>query len=205
MDEVPDTRPSLLVRLRDPKDDRAWTEFTTIYSPLIYRLACRKGFQDADALDLVQEVLRAVASAVDRWEPDPCKGPFRNWLFRIARNMMLNLVTSQRRHPRGTGSEEIQWLLETRPSPSPEDTALFETEFKRQLFRWAAERVSGEFQGKTWAAFWETGVEGKKAQVVADSLGMSIGAVYMAKSRVVARIRQVIEQVEGDWPGLEQK
>jgi RNA polymerase sigma factor (sigma-70 family) len=203
MDEVPDTRPSLLVRLCDPKDDRAWTEFTAIYSPLIYRLARRKGFQDADAEDLVQEVLRAVASAVDRWEPDPSQGPFRNWLFRIARNMMLNLVTSQRRHPRGTGSEEIQWLLEARPSPSPEDTALFETEYKRQLFRWAAERVSGEFRGTTWAAFWETGVEGKKAQVVAATLGMSIGAVYMAKSRVVARIRQVIEQVEGEWPGLE--
>ena len=203
MDEVPDTRPSLLVRLCDPKDDRAWTEFTAIYSPLIYRFACRKGFQDADALDLVQEVLRAVASAVDRWEPDPSKGPFRNWLFRIARNMMLNLVTSQRRHPRGTGSEEIQSLLEARPSPSPADTALFETEYKRQLFRWAAERVSGEFRGTTWAAFWETGVEGKKAQVVAATLGISIGAVYMAKSRVVARIRQVIEQVEGEWPGLE--
>ena len=203
MDEVPDTRPSLLVRLRDPTDDRAWTEFTAIYSPLIYRFACRKGFQDADAEDLVQEVLRAVASAVDRWDPDPCKGPFRNWLFRIARNMMLNLVASQRRHPRGTGSEEIQWLLEARPSPSPADSALFETEYKRQLFRWAAERVRGEFRGTTWAAFWETGVEGKKAQVVADTLGMSVGAVYMAKSRVVARIRQVIEQVEGEWPGLE--
>ena len=205
MDEVPDTRPSLLVRLCDPKDDRAWTEFTAIYSPLIYRLACRKGFQDADALDLVQEVLRAVASAVDRWDPDPSRGPFRNWLFRIARNMMLNLIASQRRHLRGTGSDEIQSLLEARPSPSSADTALFETEYKRQLFRWAAERVSGEFRGTTWAAFWETGVEGKKAQVVAASLGISIGAVYMAKSRVVARIRQVIEQVEAKWPALEQE
>ena len=131
------------------------------------------------------------------------KGPFRNWLFRIARNMMLNFIASQRRHLRGTGSEEIQSLLEARPSPSPADTALFETEYKRQLFRWAAERVSGEFRGTTWVAFWETGVEGKKAQVVAATLGMSIGAVYMAKSRVVARIRQVIEQVEGEWPGRE--
>jgi RNA polymerase sigma factor (sigma-70 family) len=203
MDEVPDTRPSLLVRLCDSKDDRAWTEFTAIYSPLIYRFACRKGFQDADAADLVQEVLRAVASAVGHWDPDPCKGPFRNWLFRIARNMMLNLAASERRHPRGTGLEEIQWLLEARPSPSPEDTALFEAEYKRQLFRWAAERVRGEFRGTTWAAFWETGVEGKKAEVVAANLGMSIGAVYMAKSRVVARIRQVIEQVEGASPGPE--
>jgi DNA-directed RNA polymerase specialized sigma24 family protein len=97
--------------------------------------------------------------------------------------MMLNLVASQRRHRRGTGSEKIQSLLEARPSPYPADNALFETEYKRQLFRWAAERVSGEFRGTTWAAFWETGVEGKKAQVVADTLGMGIGAVSMAKSR----------------------
>ena len=74
MDEVPDTRPSLLVRLCDPEDECAWTEFTAIYSPLIYRLACRKGFQDADAQDLVQEVLRAVAAAIERWDPDPCQG-----------------------------------------------------------------------------------------------------------------------------------
>ena len=66
---------------------------------------------------------------MDRWDPDPSKGPFRNWLFRIARNMMLNLITRQRRHPRGTGSEEIQWLLEARPCPSPEDSAVFEMEY----------------------------------------------------------------------------
>ena len=198
MDEVPVTRPSLLVRLRDPKDERAWDEFTAIYSPLIYRLACRKGFQDADAADLVQEVLRAVASAIDRWDPDPARGPFRNWLFRIALNMMLNLVASQRRHPRGTGRDEIRSLLEAQPSPSPEDSALFEMEYKRQLFRWAAERVRGEFRGTTWAAFWQTGVEGKKAQEVADALQMSIGAVYMARSRVVARLRQELQRVDGD-------
>jgi hypothetical protein len=72
---------------------------------------------------------------------------------------MLNLVASQRRHPRGTGRDEIRSLLEARPSPSPEDSALFEMEYKRQLFRWAAERVRGEFRGTTWSAFWETGVE----------------------------------------------
>jgi RNA polymerase sigma factor (sigma-70 family) len=198
MDEVPGTRPSLLVRLRDPKDEGAWTEFTAIYAPLIYRLACRKGFQDADAADLVQEVLRAVASAIDRWDPDPSKGPFRNWLFRIARNMMLNLLASQRRHPQGTGRDEIRSLLEAQCSPSPEDSALFEMEYKRQVFRWAAERVRGEFRGTTWAAFWETGVEGKKAQAVAEAHGMTVGAVYMARSRVVARLRQVIEGVEDE-------
>ena len=146
MDDMPGTRPSLLVRLRDPKDERAWNEFTAIYGPLIYRLARRNGFQDADAADLVQEVLRAVAGAIDRWDPDSSKGPFRNWLFRIARNMMLNLVTNQRRHPRGTGRDDIRTLLESQPSPSTEDSELFELEYKRQVFRWAAEKVRGEFR-----------------------------------------------------------
>ena len=204
MDEVPDTRPSLLVRLRDPRDDRAWTEFTAIYSPLIYRLACRKGFQDADAEDLVQEVLR---------------GRFRHGPLgtRAMQRAVSQLAVPDRaehdaelhRQPAptsaGDGLGGNSAAPRDRPSPSPEDSALFETEYKRQLFRWAAEQVSGEFRGTTWAAFWETGVEGKKAQVVADTLGMSVGAVYMAKSRVVARIRQVIEQVEGEWPGLEQE
>jgi RNA polymerase sigma factor (sigma-70 family) len=196
MDDVPGTRPSLLVRLRDTKDELAWNEFTAIYSPLIYRLACRRGFQDADAADLVQEVLRAVAGAIDRWAPDPSRGPFRIWLFRIARNMMLNLVTNQRRHPRGTGRDEVRSLLEAQPSPSPEDSELFEMEYKRQLFRWAADKVRGEFRSPTWDAFWQTGVDGKKAQEVASALGTSVGAVYMARSRVMSRLREVIAQVE---------
>ncbi len=196
MDDVPGTRPSLLVRLRGPRDERAWNEFTAIYAPLIYRLACRSGFQDADAADLVQEVLRAVAGAIDRWDPDPSRGPFRNWLFRIARNMMLNLVTNQRRHPRGTGRDDISTLLESQPSPSTEDSELFELEYKRQVFRWAAEKVRDEFREQTWAAFWQTGVEGKKAKEVAHALDMSVGAVYVARSRVVSRLRDVIGRVE---------
>lgn len=198
MDATPSTRPSLLVRLRNPQDERAWAEFTAIYSPLIYRLARRKGLQDADAADLVQEVLRAVASAIDRWDPDPARGPFRNWLFRIARNLMINFLTSQHRHPQGQGGEDFLSLLEAQTSASQEDSAQFDLEYKRQLFRWAANRIRGEFQETTWSAFWKTWVEGKKAKDVTEELKMSPGAVYMARSRVVARLRQVIEGVERD-------
>jgi len=197
MTEAPITRPSLLVRLRDPRDGRAWGEFLEIYEPLIHRLARARGLQQADADDLAQEVFRAVAGAIDRWDPDPAKGSFRAWLFRIARNLMVNLLAAQRRRPRGAGGSDLVPLLESQPAPGADDTVLFDGEYRRRLFAWAAERVRGAFREATWQAFWRTAVEGQDVAAVARSLGLTPGAVYIARSRVVARLRQEIEQVEG--------
>ena len=122
MTDSPSTRPSLLVRLRDPRDERAWAEFLEIYSPLVRRLALRKGLQEADAADLAQEVFRAVAAAIDRWDPDPARGSFRGWLFRIARNLIVNLLAAQQRHPRGTGRQptsRASWS--SQPAPDGEE------------------------------------------------------------------------------------
>ena len=77
MDDAPSTRASLLVRLRDPRDERAWAEFLAVYRPLVDRLGRRSGLQDADAADLAQEVFRSVAWAIGRLDPDPSRGSFR--------------------------------------------------------------------------------------------------------------------------------
>jgi RNA polymerase sigma-70 factor (ECF subfamily) len=197
MRESPDTRPSLLIRLRDPKDERAWSEFLDIYTPLIHRLARQSGLQGADADDLAQEVFRAVAGAIDRWDPDPARGSFRGWLFRIARNMVINLLEARRRQPIAAGDTEVRRLLEQQPAPGPDASALFEEEYRRGLFRWAVERVRGEFGESTWLAFWRTALEGRKPREVAESLGLTAGAVYVYRNRVVARLRRVIDEVEG--------
>ena len=147
MNETPTTRPSLLVRLRNPMDERAWAEFVEIYGPLIRQLAQRRGLQDADAADLVQEVFRAVAGAIERYDPDPARGTFRGWLSTIARNLIVNLLNAQRRHPRGTGDTEMQHLLEAQPSPNLEESVQFDVEYQRRLLHWAAERVRDEFSG----------------------------------------------------------
>ncbi len=194
----PITRHSLVLRLRDLDDRAAWEEFVALYEPLVYRLARAKGLQDADARDLCQEVFRAVASAIERWDPDPAKGRFRAWLFRIARNLVVNFLTAQGRHARGSGRTSIHELLEAAPVRDPEAHAEFAREFRRRAFRWAADRVKPEFSESTWLAFWRTGVENRPVATVAGELGLSEGAVYVARSRVLARLRDCVEQLSED-------
>ncbi|HEV3167884.1 MAG TPA: sigma-70 family RNA polymerase sigma factor [Isosphaeraceae bacterium] len=193
MDESPATHRSLIVKLRDPADSTAWCEFVAIYEPLIYQLARRKGLQDADAHDLCQEVFRAVAGAVERWDPD--RGSFRGWLSRIARNLLINFVTRRQFQLRGSGATSVQELLEAQPSADPSATALFEAEYQRHAFRWAAEEVRGQFAPTTWQAFWQTAVENRPPDKVAAELRLSVGAVYVARSRVLARLKRRIEQL----------
>ena len=196
MDQAPTTRLSLLVRLHGPRDERAWAEFTAIYAPLIERLARHKGMQDADAADLVQEVLRTVARAIERQAFDPARGSFRAWLFRVARNLMINFLIRESRHPRGSGDTDMQQLLEEWPAPAAQDSALFDLEYKRQLLHWAVAELRDQFTELTWQAFWQTGVQGRPAKEVAAALGTTVGTVYHYKSRVMACLRRKIEQVE---------
>jgi RNA polymerase sigma factor (sigma-70 family) len=192
---APGTRHTLIVKLRDPADAGAWREFVALYEPLIYGLARRKGLQDADARDLCQEVFRTVSRAIDRWDADPTRGSFRGWLSRIARNLLVNFLTRRPNRLRGSGSTSVQELLEAQPADDPSATALFEAEYRRRLFRWAAGEVKGEFAPKTWDAFWQTAVEGRPPGDVAAELGLSVGAVYIARSRALARLRHRIGQL----------
>ena len=197
MDDLPGTRHSLIVKLRDPANSKEWAEFLTIYEPLVYRLARRKGLQDADAQDICQEVFRAVARAVERWEPG--RGSFRGWLSQITRNLLINFLT-RGRQPRGSGATSMQELLEAQPASDASATALFEAEFERRLFRWAAEDIRKEFAPATWQAFWLTAVEGRAASEAAMTVGTSVGAVYVARSRVLARLKKRIEQLGNKAP-----
>ena len=191
----PTTRRSLVLRLRNLDDEAAWAEFVDVYEPLIVRLARRKGLQEADARDLCQDVFRAVAAAIDRWDPDPAKGKFRAWLFRIARNLLVNFLARERRQARGSGRTSVQDLLAAQPATDAGAEAEFVAEFRRRAFRWAAQKVKNEFTESTWQAFWKTGVDNRPVSEVAAELGLSAGAVYIARSRALARLRERVEQL----------
>lgn len=194
MPVTPETRPSLILRLRDPQDEQAWAEFLEVYEPLIERLGRRKGLQNADVRELVQDVLVSVAGAVERWEPSADRGTFRGWLSTITRNLTVNLLKREARHPRASGNSDFQRLLEQQPDPKCGTTALFDLEYRRQVFQWATDRIRHEFQPSTWSAFWTTCVDGISVDAAAAELGMSRGAIYVARSRVMNRLREVIEQ-----------
>ena len=193
---VPDTRNSLILRLPDKGDAEAWGQFVAIYEPLVYRLARAKGFQDADAREIVQEVLVAVSRAVERWDADPAKGRFRDWLFRIARNLMINYLTRRKHRPIGTGDSGMAELLLEHAEPTAEQSATFDAEYRREVFRWAAARVRAQVKPATWKAFWFTSVDGRAVVEVADELKMTAGAVHIARSRVLGRLREEVKNFQ---------
>ena len=192
------TRLSLLVRLRDAGDDGAWSQFVDLYAPLVFGFARRHGLQDADAADLTQDVLQAVSGGIRRLDYDPRKGSFRGWLFTVARNKLRNFFAAQQRPGRGTGDTDAQQRLEELPAREEDHTAWWEQEYERRVFAWAAERARGAFRDSTWQAFWLTAVEGRTGPQVANTLGMTIAAVYLAKGRVMERLKQIVRETLDD-------
>jgi RNA polymerase sigma factor (sigma-70 family) len=198
MAEPPLTRVTLLNRLKDGADADAWHEFVHLYGPVVYGFARKRGLQDADAADLMQEVLRSVARNAVRMEYDPKRGTFRGWLYTVTRNKIYNFLNGQRNRPRGTGDSAAQERLDAVADRTDDREDDWELEYQRRLSAQAMELVRGEFQPNTWQAFWRTAVEGRPAQEVGGELKMTPGAVYVAKSRVLARLREEVQRLQAE-------
>jgi RNA polymerase sigma-70 factor (ECF subfamily) len=192
------TRPSLLLRIRDARDRQAWAEFVDVYAPLVYGFARKHGLQDADAADLTQDVLRAVAGAAGRLDYDPARGSFRGWLFTVVRNRLRNFLTSRRRHAQASGDPAVRRQLDELPARDEDVAALWDAEYERRLFGWAVEQVRPTCSATTWEAFWLTALEGHSGQDAAHALGLTPAAVYLAKRRVTERLKECLRQVQDE-------
>lgn len=193
----PVTRPTLLLNLRDAGNGGAWREFVQLYTPLVFGFCVQRGLQEADAADVCQEVMGAVAGGMGSFSYDPARGSFRSWLMRVTRNRLNSYFGRLYRRAPANGSTTVMEYLAEQPSREEEDR--WEAEYRGRMFAWAAEQVRGEFQPKTWEAFWGTAVEDRPGEEVGEALGMSAGAVYIARSRVLARLR---EKVAGALKGF---
>jgi RNA polymerase sigma-70 factor (ECF subfamily) len=195
MAEFPPTRASLLLRLRDPRDGAAWGEFVDLYAPLVYGYLRKQGVQDADAADLSQDVLAAVAGAVGRLDYDPGRGAFRNWLFTVVRRKLANWRRARKNRPEAGEGGATDRLLEQRPGPEGTQAA-WEAEWEERVFAWACEQVRRDVAASSWQAFWQTAIEDRPGKEVAADLGLSVAAVYRARGRVLARLKELVRSAQ---------
>jgi RNA polymerase sigma-70 factor (ECF subfamily) len=177
------TPSSLLERLRQSFDPQAWGRFVSLYTPLIYSWGRRVGLQEQDAADLVQEVFVTLLQVLPTFDYDREKS-FRRWLRTIALNKWRNsLKQRQQRQLREAGSAAESVAV------ADDLEALWEAEYQQELANRALRIMRADFQEKTWRACWETVAVGRPAEDVAAELGLTVGAVYAAKFRVLDRLR----------------
>lgn len=193
-----ETRPSLLLRLRDAGDEAAWSQFVAIYTPLIFGFCRGRGLSDTDAADVTQDVLKSLTLAIPRFDYDPQRSSFRNWLFTVVRSKLNSFFTAQARQPRPAGETTLRQFVEGEPDRATEET--WAREYQANLVRWAAGQIQSEFKAQTWDAFWRTAIQGEAAETVAGELGLTLNALYIARSRVTSRLKQAIQTVEEEQP-----
>ncbi len=194
---LPDTRHSLFVRLHDPANSDAWSEFVRIYEPAVYRFARRRGLQHADAVELTQEVLSRVVRTVPEWDHTRSRGSFRSWLFTVARSRLVDAWRATARSEAALGESLGHDALESVADPTSKDDLA--AEMRQEVIRLAVERIRPEFQPASWQAFQRTAIAGEDIAVVASELGMSAGAVYAARSRILARLREVTHRIWNEF------
>ena len=165
-----------------------------LYGPVVYGFARKRGLQDADAADLMQDVMRSVASAIGQLDYDRSRGSFAGWLFTVTRNKIFSFLSARRIRPQAAGDTSTNQMINSHPDDS-DASAAWELEYQRRLTSLAMDRIKNEFQETTWSAFKLTAVEGIAAPEAAQKLGLSPGAVYVAKSRVLARLKDEVETI----------
>jgi len=197
MTMFPETSESLIAQVKDLGDGASWTEFVGIYQPVILRMARRRGLQQADGLDVVQQVFVSVAKSIEDWSPVAGGPPFRAWLATIARNAITNALT-RRPHDRAVGGSSVVDQLHALPSVEATRSELLR-EAQLQIVLWVAEHIRHEFSDEVWLSFQRTAIGGESVAEVARSLNRSTGAIYVARYRVIARLKEKVQEVSHTW------
>ncbi len=180
----PSTSSSLLGGLR-AHDRHAWNRLVELYGPLIYSWCRGRGLQSADAADVVQEVFRSVARGVQDFRPAPT-GSFRGWLWTIARNRILDFFRRRQREPNALGGERVAEIPERLEDSEQGSSAA------GNLVRRALAMIRPDFSETTWQAFWRVVMEDQPTKDVARDLAMTVNALYIAKSRILRRLREAL-------------
>ncbi len=184
------TSATLLARLRDRADADAWKRLVDLYAPLLSAWLRRHGLQEADVDDLVQEVLLTVAREAPRFEYSGRTGAFRHWLRNILANRLREFWRGRRLRPVATGDSDFVDLLDQLQDPDSGISHLWDQEHDQHIIQRLLAMIEPQFAPSTWQAFRRVVLEGARPDAVATELGLTVNAVFIAKSRVLQRLRQ---------------
>jgi RNA polymerase sigma factor (sigma-70 family) len=193
------TRPSLLLRIRDAQDVEAWRTFVTIYAPLILGYCRSRGLQGADADDVTQEVFSKIMRSIGAFEYEPQRGRFRDWLGTVTHGEMCRFMKRVQRAGRGAGSED-QPLLDEYVSETPGTDWC--DRFHAHVLTTALEQIRSQFEPQTWQAFERVWLKEQSSSAAAKEMGIPLEMVYVAKSRVLKRLREKVLELAEEIPTL---
>ncbi len=183
------TSATLLERLRDRADAEAWQRLVDLYSPLLSGWLRRHALQEADVDDLVQEVLVTVAREAPRFQHSGRPGAFRHWLRTILANRLREFWRSRRLRPAATGDSDFAGMLDQLEDHNSGISRLWEQEHDQHIVRRLLAMLEPQFAPSTWQAFRRVVLEGARPEAAAAELGLTVNAIFIAKSRVLQRLR----------------
>lgn len=195
----PSTSVSMLHRAQQG-DDESWKQLAQVYGPIVYAWARRSGCQAADAADVMQDTFASVAGALERFDAEREGATFRGWLWTIVRNKIRDL---HRDHgcEIAVGGTDAQLAMGNHPGVDrsahlgddpPTDAATDSANVRLRMIQW----LRDDFDPRSWTMFWETTVQGRQVEAVAEEMAVSRWAVYKARARVLQRLKQEMEGLE---------
>ncbi|HEY7428636.1 MAG TPA: sigma-70 family RNA polymerase sigma factor [Gemmataceae bacterium] len=183
------TSATLLERLRDRSDAEAWQRLVELYTPLLSGWLRRHALQAADVDDVVQEVLAVVAREAPHFRHSGRTGAFRHWLRTILANRLREFWRARHTQPMASGDSNLAEMLDQLEDPGSGISRLWDQEHDQHVARRLLAMIEPQFTPSTWQAFRRVVLEGARPDAVAAELGLTINAVFIAKSRVLQRLR----------------
>jgi RNA polymerase sigma-70 factor (ECF subfamily) len=181
------------------QEDDAWMCFADLYAPRVYRWCRQEGLSPDNAADVVQDVFVSVVTGIKEFRGEQPCGSFRAWLRSITRHRVADFFRRRQGTLQAPGGTESQWGLRQVPEavhpPEPEGPSQEDD----VVWRRALAMVGAEFEDSTWQAFWRTTIQGESPADVAREMGTTVHAVYKAKSRVLRRVRNRLNELEGEY------
>jgi RNA polymerase sigma-70 factor (ECF subfamily) len=194
------TRPSLLLRIRDTQDVEAWKTFVTIYAPLILGYCRSRGLQGADADDVTQEVFTKISRTIANFQYEPARGRFRDWLGTVTHGELCRFMNRVQRAGRGTGTTEVHMRLNQFGSETPGTE--WSDQFQAHVLATALEQIRPQFEPQTWRAFELVWLHERPSAEAAEQLGLPLETIYVAKSRVLKRLKEKVLELADEIPTL---